>query len=222
METIPFKATLRSETGTRAARRLRAQGVVPGVLYGRGMDTVPLAVEARELLKRIGRHTARGTIVSLDIEGGDADDRHAIIRDVQWHPVTQAPLSVDFLRISLTERITVPVPIQLVGEPVGVEEGGVLDHVLREVEISVLPLEVPEALQLDVSQLQVGDSLQVRDIAAPEGVEILSDPDETVAVVVAPSEVEEAEEEVLEEEMELEEAGEEEEAAEEEAAEEEE
>lgn len=215
METIPLKATLRSETGTRAARRLRAQGIVPGVLYGRGMDAVPLGVEARELLKRIGRHTARGTIVNLEIEGGDVEDKHAIIREVQWHPVTQEPLSVDFFRISLTERITVPVSIQLVGEPVGVEEGGVLDHVLREVEISVLPLQVPEALQLDVSQLQVGDSLQVRDIAAPEGVEILSDPDETVAVVVAPSEVEEVEE-APEEEMELEEAAEEETAEEEE------
>ena len=199
MEAIPLKANLRTETGAGPARRLRAGGGVPAVLYGRGLDTVVLAVDAHELATRLAHRQAEGAIVTLDIEGADTDEAHALVRELQRHPVSRQPLAVDFLRISLTERITVPVPIRLAGHAVGVDEGGVLDHILWQVDVSVLPLEVPEALEVDVSGLNIGQSVRVTDIPVPEGVEILNDHDATVATVVAPSKIEEPVEEVPEE-----------------------
>jgi large subunit ribosomal protein L25 len=186
MEFVRVETTSRTETGKGAARKLRAAGQVPGVVYGRGQEPQAVVV-AREVLDRVAR---LGTSALLDLE---VDGKHppegtaAMLKAVARHPVTWAPVSVDFQWVSLQERIHVPVPVVLVGIPVGVkEQGGILEQMLHNVEVRCLPTQIPHDLQLDVAALSTGDSLHARELLLPEGVELLTDAEATVAIVAAP------------------------------------
>jgi len=184
MATVSFNATAREGTGKGAARSLRREGLVPAVIYGHGRDPISLSLNARDLDKMLGHIQAESTVIDITVGGQTAK---TLIREIQRHPIKRQILHVDFQALVAGEKVTVSIPITLTGIPEGVKlEGGVLDQTLRELEIEVDPSSIPDHAELDVSAMVIGDSLHVSDIKLPEGVEILDDPETSVAVVAAP------------------------------------
>ncbi len=184
---------VREERGSRATRRLRRSGLVPGVLYGATHEeTVSFKVGDRELRRILVDGSAL-----IDIEIGGEKSVPAILKDRQLHPVRDEVMHIDFLEVNLSEKIRASVAIELEGgdDAPGVKEGGVLDHATREVEIEALPTDIPEQIVVDVSALEIGATLSLADVTAPEGVEFTHEPlDElVVASVVLPTKVEEPE-----------------------------
>jgi large subunit ribosomal protein L25 len=190
MAEVRIKAERRKEAGKGPARRARAAGRVPAILYGGGMDPVSITVDRREL--GLAYHTDSGTNVLLYIEV-DGDSTLALTKDLQRDPLKGTVMHADFIKIERDVRIEVEVPMHLVGESPGVAEGGVLEQPLHSLSISVLPEDVPEAVDVDISNLAIGDSLKVGDIAVSDEYEILSDLDDTVANVAQPISEEELE-----------------------------
>ena len=191
MELQQIKAKKRDAAGKGEASRERRAGLVPAVLYGEGGEAVSLTMDAREFSRLVHGRGGEHAIVQLDIENAPDLSSPAIVKAVQHHPVRESILHADFMRIRLDQRITTVVSVTLVGDSVGVREGGVLDHQMREVEIECLALDVPDAIEVDVSGLGIGDSLHVFDLAAPENVTIVTEGDRAVAAVMAPRVVEE-------------------------------
>lgn len=204
---VTLQAEKRTETGKGAARRLRARGRVPGVVYGRDEDTVSVSVDAKEAEHLFHAISVENTIVELDVEGLDGSFP-TLVREIQVHPFKPDLLHVDFYRIQAGVKVEVEIPILLHGVPEGVKQsGGVLQQVIHELPVSVLPSQIPESVELDVTGLGMNEAIHVYDLDLGDEVEVLIDPDRTVASVVAPKAlVVEAEEEELEElEIELEE-----------------
>jgi large subunit ribosomal protein L25 len=189
----------REVSNSRSTRRLRRQGQVPGVLYGGDDDAMAFAVDERELRHALA---ARGAVIELEL-GGEATP--AVLKDSQRHPVRGHTMHVDFLRVNLNVAIHAVVSLELVGGEgaPGVVEGGVLEHVTREVNIEALPTDIPERLQLDVSAMQVNDTVTLSAVEAPQGITILDDLEETVVATLTPPKLQ-AELEALDEEAALE------------------
>ncbi len=209
-ERVKLEVEQREARGSAEARRLRAQGLIPGVLYGSGGKAHPFSVAERELRRVLtGDH---GTHAILDVVLGDGKKpHHAVLKDYQLHPTKARLLHVDLHEVRLDQAIQSAVVVELVGEPEGVTMGGVLTQVGREVNVEALPMEIPDHLEADVSALAIGDSLRAGDLAMPEGVKLLDDPDAVIASVAQPTRVELPEDMVEEEEgEELEEVPEEE------------
>lgn len=182
----------RTAVGKGVARKLRQAGRIPAVYYGRGEEPIVLAVGLKDLQEVIARAEGSNVIVDLKVDGEGSGDRKALIREIQRDPVGGRILHLDLQHISLTERIVVEVPVVLVGIAIGVKEGGgILEHLLREVEVECLPTDIPSRLELDVTALQIGDSLHVSDLKA-DRVEIKTEADRTIATVVPPTVLEEA------------------------------
>lgn len=205
-------AEKRDGTGKGVARKLRAAGRVPAVLYGGGIDTVSLSVDARDLYHLM--HTSAGANVLVDLVV-DGKKQLALPREIQRDHIKGVFVHVDFLAVRADEKLTVSVPVRIVGESPGVKAGGVVEHHLWELQVECLPTQVPEAIEADVSQLEIGMSLRVADLAAPRDAAILTAPDESVVAVQQPqARVELEEEEAAAEEAELAEGEEAAEAAE--------
>ncbi|MDQ4065744.1 MAG: 50S ribosomal protein L25/general stress protein Ctc [Actinomycetota bacterium] len=183
MAEVTLKAVKREGTGKGSARRSRAAGRVPAVVYGRGIDPMAIEVDRREFVTAL--HTDAGMNVLLNIEV-DGSKTTAITRELQRDPVKGTLLHADFVKIDLTQEIEVEVPVHLVGESPGAKEGGVLEHPLFTVHVRCLPSDVPEAIDADVSGLNIGDVLRVSDLGTDRNFEILNDPDTVVASVAAP------------------------------------
>ena len=195
----------RAERGSAAVRRLRKQGLIPGVIYGGGNDPVAFSVGERELRRALTTDHGLNAILDVTIDG---DARPAIVKEYQRDPLTGRVTHVDLIVVRLDQVIQTAVSVELVGDSTGVREGGVLQQVAREITVEALPLEVPDRIAVDVSALGIGDSIRLEDIAEPEGVRFVDDPHETViATVTVPTRVEEPEEE-LEEGEEVEEGAE--------------
>jgi large subunit ribosomal protein L25 len=195
---VKLKAEKREESGKGPARRLRARGQVPGVLYGPELEPLELSVDAQDLWRVL--HTDAGVNVLIDLKL-DGDEYLTMPREVQRDILRGTLLHVDFLRIRKDVAIQVRVPIHLTGESVGVKEGGVVEHHLWELQVECLPMEVPEAIEADITELAIGDSLQVEALPVPDGVTILTPMEETVVSVVPPPVIELPEPEVEEEEL---------------------
>ncbi len=174
---------MREGTGKSVTRKLRAAGRVPAVLYGHGMTPVSLSVDSRELFHIL--HTGAGANVLVDLVV-DGKKHLALPREVQRDHVRGRFLHVDFLAIRRDERVTIDVPVRVTGESPGVKAGGVLEHHLWDLHVECLPADVPEAIEADISALEVGDGLRVGDIPPPAGVTILTNPEESVVSVVVP------------------------------------
>jgi large subunit ribosomal protein L25 len=190
----------REPSSSRATRRLRRQGQVPGVIYGGGEDPVPFHVDERELRHALA---ARGAVLELAIDGSSTP---AVLKDAHYHPVRGETLHVDFLRVRLDVAIHATVLLDLVGAEAapGVKEGGVLEQVTRELNIEALPGDIPESVQHDVSQMQINETITLEAVTPPKGVTLLDDLEETVIATLVPPTVDvDAEEEALEEETEL-------------------
>jgi len=190
MATAQLSVSPRTAVGKGAARSLRSAGQVPAVIYGHARKPQPLAVPTRALEKLLERVTAESTVIELDIGGTVA---RTLIREIQRHPFKKQILHVDFQELVAGEKVSVNVPIVLIGTPEGVRNsGGILSQVMSELTILVDPVNIPRRVEADVTNIAIGHSLHVSDLTVPEGVEILDDGETTVAVVSAPKVAEEA------------------------------
>jgi large subunit ribosomal protein L25 len=185
MDIPVVEARPRQSLGSRACRRLRREGTIPAVLYGRGGPNVRLALERQGIEALIGEHA-----LVVEVVWDDQRD-NAQVREIQYTALGDHVVHVDLLRISLLETIQVAVPVEPHGEAAGLDEGGVLELVLHEIEVECLPTAIPENIRVEVAQLEIGDNLTVADIQFPEGVVPVTEPEAVVVTVVPPSEVEE-------------------------------
>lgn len=208
---LKIEARTRDLTGKRGARRTRAQGDVPAVLYGLGNESRNLAVKKGDLWDAIQGEAGLNVLIDLwVVDGKEKDNQLVMIKELQKHPIREEILHVDFLMVARDEKIRMQVPIVITGEEAseGLKNGGTLQHNLWDVEVECLPTRIPEGLSLDISGLDIGDSLRVSDLDVPGEVEILAGSDDVVVNILAPrvitEEVEE-EEELLEGEEEIEE-----------------
>jgi large subunit ribosomal protein L25 len=201
MSDITLEVQAREETGTNANRRLRAAGLIPAVVYGGGLDPVAIKVDRRTLHDLFKQTGSENAVFLLKMAGTD-QKRHSMVRELTIDPITRQVVHIDFLRVLMTEKVKVQVPIHLEGTPVGVKtEGGVLDFITREVEVECLPGNIPQTLELDVSDLAIGSHYEVKDLELPEGVELMAELDKVIVAVAhsrVASEVEEAEAEAAE------------------------
>jgi large subunit ribosomal protein L25 len=178
-----LKASIREANGKGAARRLRAEGKIPGVVYGHGMDPVAIAIDGRELFHTL--HTEAGSNVLIELRVGE-EEHLTMPREIQRDHVRGLFIHVDFLAVRRDEKITVDVPVELVGESHGVKEGGVVEHHLWEIKVECFPTDVPDRLEGDITKLGIGDALRVSELELPPNVTLLTDPEETVVSVVPP------------------------------------
>ena len=200
MARVTIEAQGRSDTGKGAARQLRRQGLVPAVVYGHGEETRHLQVESKDLERFIVAGGAESQLIDLKMDGETAP---VLIREIQVHPYKPELLHVDFLMVHKGEKLHLEIPVRLIGSAPGVKEGGILEHMRRELEVRCEPAAIPEALEVDISELGIGDSVNVEDIRVPPGVEIQEEPNRTVAAVVPPTVIKEPEPEEEELEVEL-------------------
>ena len=198
MAELTVDAEIRQEFGKNANRRTRAGGRIPGIVYGRGVDSVAVSVDRKDLERILHSGAGHNTIFKLTFEGNSKD---VLIRDYQVDPVNEDFLHADFQTVIMDQLMTFQVPVEAVGTAEGVRlYGGVLDTVLREIELECLPTDLPDNIRVDVDQLGVGDSLRVRDVEFDESkIQILSDPEQVVFNVIPPVAEEEEEEEEVEE-----------------------
>jgi large subunit ribosomal protein L25 len=197
-ERIQLGVKTRESAGSAESRRLRAAGMIPGVLYGAGKKAHAFSVEERELRRVLtGDH---GLHAILDVVfDGQKTAHHAVLKEYQLDPVRPRLLHIDLHEVRLDQTIQAQVAVEPFGESAGVKEGGVLTLVVREINVEALPMEVPDRFEVDISALAIGDSLRVADIRAPEGVTILDDPEAVVLNVTPPTKIEEPEVEEAEE-----------------------
>lgn len=180
-----LEAVKRDTRGKNEARRVRAAGKIPAVVYGDKSDAAVISVDPKILLRILHSESGVNTLISLKLEG--EGDTRVLVRDFQLDPVTQAPLHVDFYRIAMDKKLTVTVPIQLKGEAKGVKtQGGVLDFVHRDIEVECLPSDIPEHIDIDVTELLMGQGVRVRDLSQEVKWTVLTDADTMIVHIVAP------------------------------------
>lgn len=186
MERPVVIAEIREELGKGWARKIRSKGMVPAIFYGPKTPSIPLVIHPKELAKALQTEAGENVLIDLHIRKGDQIDRKVVmVKDIQIDPLYQITLHTDFYEVAMDERITVEVPIHLVGKPEGTKLGGILEQIRRVIQIQCLPGDIPKSIDIDVSSLKIGDSVHIKDINV-EKVKILSDPNLTIATVVPP------------------------------------
>ena len=186
MATAQLSAMARRDTGKGAARSLRRDGRLPAIIYGHAREPLSLSVPERDFERLLERFAAENTVIELSIDGSMS---RTLIREIQRHPVRRNVLHVDFQELVAGERVIVRIPIVLQGTPDGVRHsGGILSQITQELECRVDPLNMPPNIVVDVTPLTIGHSLHVSELVIPEGVEVLDDPESTIAIVAAPKE----------------------------------
>jgi len=195
LELIELKANIRNSVGKSQARALRRAERIPAVLYGPGTEPVLLSVDISDLEKALKKSTASQAILNLSIQNGENTSRTAMIKELQTHPVSRNYLHVDFYEISMDRKIRVKVPVVVKGKSQGVELGGILQIIRRELEILCLPTEIPETIEIDVTDLDIGDSIHVKEIPFQGDIEVPADVNFTIITMLAPKTEEEVSEE---------------------------
>lgn len=189
MEKVIVKARVREGTGKTVAKDLRAKGIIPANVYKASEGAISIQVPMEDLVEALHTKARENVLITLRISGEkDAvKDKTVLIKEIQREPVKDGILHVDFNEISLTQTLKVNVPLSSKGEAVGVKiDGGILEHIMWELQVECLPTDIPEKIEVDISNLKLGESLHVRDIVAPEGVKILNDPALIAMIVKAP------------------------------------
>jgi len=190
LETLEIQATARDKKRKRDAKRLLRSGKVPGILYGPKTAAVAVEFDKREFSTRIagleGSH-----LVRLKSASESLADKVALVKEMQFHPISGDVIHADLYEVDLTAKITVRVPLHFVGKAAGVVRGGILQPIVREIEVECLPLDIPQFFDVDVSELDIGDSIHIDRLSMPEGVTVVSEPDLALVAVVPPT-VEEA------------------------------
>jgi len=190
LETVEIQIEPRESDGKGRARRARREGKLPGVFYGPKSAAVPLELDRKEFITRVA-HLEGSHLIRIKSGSPALADKVALVKELQYHPVTGEVIHADFYEVDLSERIRVKVPLHFVGKAAGVVRGGILQPVVREIEVECLPMDIPEFFDVEVSALDIGDSLHVTELTMPEGVTAASESDLTLVTVVPPS-IEEA------------------------------
>ncbi len=201
MDKLEISCSVREEAGKGVARKLRRGGKIPGILYG-GDRVVSLVLDPKEIQRVLRSQAGENAIVQLNISGEKSQDLKVILRELQFDTIRSHLLHVDLYQIAMDEELEVHVPVELVGVPAGVDEGGVLTQQLYDLHVKCLPDQIPDRLSLDVSDLEIGDGLRVSDLSVPGGVTVIDDLDAPVVAVAAPRVEVEVEEEEVDEEVE--------------------
>jgi large subunit ribosomal protein L25 len=182
MEATELKACIRNESGKGPARRYRKKELIPAVFYGRGQDATLLSVNAADLLKII-KEKKKNIFIKLLIEGDKRLEKLSLMKELQIEPVSRRFYHVDFYEIRMDRKLTLEIPLRFVGIPIGFQNGGELQHLKRDLKVSCLPSDLPDFIDLDVSDLDIGNSIKVQDIKIPEGITVLDPGDVGVAMV---------------------------------------
>jgi large subunit ribosomal protein L25 len=198
MKIDTLTAQTREDSGKGPARRLRATGEVPCILYGGEKNPLQVRIDAGHLEQLLHAHSGSFAVVNLEVSDNPDENSPALMKAVQRHPLRENILTVEFQRIRMDQKIQVMVQVELTGRPKGVQEGGVLDQQLYEIEVECLALDIPEKITKDVSGMEIGDAMHVSDLEVPEGVAFLTDGEFSLASVHVPQIIEEPEEEELE------------------------
>ena len=197
MKQVILNATKREKIGKEYCKKLRKQGLIPAIVYGPRFNPLPIAVKANELESILIKHKGETILFTLQLNNGELTKVQALLKEYQTHPITDKIIHIDFLAIHEEETITLDIPLEFLGKPVGISKGGILEILLHELTIECLPSNIPDKIYVDINNLDVGDVLHVKDIKVPEGVKVINDPEETVLTIVAEA-VEVAEEETEE------------------------
>ncbi len=190
MENLSLSVDKRTLTGKSGARAVRRAGSIPGVVYGI-KDSTPLAISPKELETLLGTRAGSNVVFQLNVEGEAASERPVIVKELQRDSMKGTIVHADFLEIRMDEKIQIAVPLTLEGESPGEKVGGNLSQLLRELEVTCLPNAIPEHIEVDISEVEIGDVVHVRDLQIPESVELVTDPDDPVLTIVVPVEEEE-------------------------------
>ena len=186
MEKIALTAQFREKAGKGVARSLRRNQMIPAVLYSHG-TSLPIAMGGKEIMRIINTEGGEHALINLKLEGAKgAAERMALIKDYQVDPIKGGLIHVDLMEVAMNEKVKLSVAVHVSGASVGVKEGGILQHGVRELEVECLPHQIPDYLEVDISNLKINESLHVRDIKVPEGIKILTDADATVATIQPP------------------------------------
>jgi len=195
MEQIQVEAFIRNQSGKGPARTLRRAGHIPAIFYGPETQPISLYVRQKDLEKIFKKHSGENLFFQVQLKGEHQEEsRTAMLKELQKDPVSRAYLHVDFYEVSLTKELEVDVGLRIVGKSKGVEKGGMLQEARRDLQIRCLPRNIPEYIEVDVSGLDIGDSIHVRDLKLAEELRILNDPQTTLVTIVAPVEEKAAEE----------------------------
>ncbi|MDP8260580.1 MAG: 50S ribosomal protein L25 [Candidatus Gygaella obscura] len=190
MEELVLEVSTREEVGKSAVTRIRNENFIPAVLYGKNRESVSIKVSTKNLHKLVNEGRLENALIRLVFKdkGEKSKPIHTLVKELQFEPVKDTILHIDFNEISMTENIKVKVPVKPKGEPEGVKkDGGSLEHLLWELDVECLPTSVPNKFEIDVSALKIGDGIHIRDIVVPEGVKILHEEDSLVFSVTAPT-----------------------------------
>lgn len=195
MEKLDITVEAREKSGKGVARKLRRDGKIPGVLYSKG-DSIPLSLNLLSLNKVFHSSAGENVLINLKIEGAKKkSERIALIRDLQRDPITGQLLHVDLFEVSMDKEIRIKVPIEIIGDqPLGIKEGGMLQHNLREIEIECLPSQIPDRIPVDASSLRIGDTIHVGDLTMEKNIKVITEADQPVVTVAAPISEEKLEE----------------------------
>lgn len=188
-QTITITATPRSGAGKGVNRKLRARGVIPAVVYGHHYNPVSLCVDAKNMDKmfRPGHEDMQDyQLFKLVVEGSDAPETMVVVKDIQRDPVKDKIRHIDFFAVRMDEKIVAPVHVRIVGKAAGVKNGGIMRHIMHEIKVKSLPADVPPHINIDVSEMEIGDSIHVKDLQLPANVQVLTDPEAGVVNIMAP------------------------------------
>ncbi len=191
MERVALAAKRRSDLGTGRVARLRRDGQIPGIVYGRGRDPVPVAVEAKALRAALHTQAGQNVLIDLAIANGDRGSQTVMVKELQRDIFVRNIIHVDFYTVDLAQKLEARVPITFIGQAAGIAEGGVFEVHLREIVVECLPTQIPEHIEVNVSELAIGDAIHVRALVVPSDVSVVTPPEEVVATVVLPKVVEE-------------------------------
>ncbi|MBI2486018.1 MAG: 50S ribosomal protein L25 [Deltaproteobacteria bacterium] len=180
---------IREGVGKSAAKKVRKEGAIPAILYGKETGPIPIAVNLVDFKKALSTEAGENTLLELHIKRDTEEiTKLALLRDIQFDYLTSRPIHFDFQEVLMKEKLTVKVPVKIVGKAYGVkDEHGILEEILREIEIECLPSDIPNSFEVDVTQLGIGDSIHVSDLAVSENITILHDPDETIITIISPT-----------------------------------
>ncbi|MGA2958464.1 MAG: 50S ribosomal protein L25/general stress protein Ctc [Thermodesulfobacteriota bacterium] len=187
MEQVALEGFFREPSGKGGARTLRRAGSIPAIFYGPETDPIPIQVTKKSLEKTLKKQNNENILYQLTIKGDKKETvKTVMLKELQKNPIDQEILHLDFFEVSLFKEIDVTVGLKVVGKASGVEQGGILQEISRDVEIRCLPTQIPNHIEVDVSALEIGDSIHVKDLKPPEGIQVLSDVNQTLITVVPP------------------------------------